>query len=485
MADSQVVTYRAEHTPQKFHMSSTFVRGLMGPVGSGKSVACTCEIMNKMMTQNVYNGVRRSRWAVIRNTYGELRTTTLNTFKDWFPASIVKINMQPPITAKVNFAVGDGTRVEGEVLFLALDRADDSKKLLSLELTGGWINEAREVPKAVLDMLTTRVRRYPSKAMGGSAWNGVIMDTNPPDDDHWWYQLAEVEKPQNHEFWKQPGAMIKHENGKDVWYEPNPAAENINNLDGGFQYYQDIVPGKSPEYVKVMVMGQYGTVYDGRPVYPEFNEALHCVDDLEPMRGRALILGFDFGLTPACVFVQQTPRGALLVLDELYVEDMGMRQFLESIVLPHIQENYFHMPVVAYGDPAGAQRAQTDERSCFEIMAECGLPCEPAPSNKMETRKDAVSYYLNRLADGEAGFRISPKCNILRKGFNGGYRYRRVKMPGTHEERYKDQPEKNRMSHPHDALQYAALSIKELGGYANEGRTKPREIKTLSAKGWT
>lgn len=37
-----------------------------------------------------------------------------------------------------------------EVMFRALDRADDVAKLLSLELTGAWVNEAKEVPKAII-----------------------------------------------------------------------------------------------------------------------------------------------------------------------------------------------------------------------------------------------------------------------------------------------------------------------------------------------
>ena len=51
--------------------------------------------------------------------------------------------------------------VELEVMFIALDRPDDLRKLLSLELTGAWINEAREIPKAILDGLTARVGRFP------------------------------------------------------------------------------------------------------------------------------------------------------------------------------------------------------------------------------------------------------------------------------------------------------------------------------------
>jgi hypothetical protein len=65
-------------TLYNFHLSDAFVRGAMGPIGSGKSVACVMEIMRRAGLQRVGpTGKRRSRWAVIRNTYGELRDTTL------------------------------------------------------------------------------------------------------------------------------------------------------------------------------------------------------------------------------------------------------------------------------------------------------------------------------------------------------------------------------------------------------------------------
>jgi hypothetical protein len=55
---------------------------------------------------------------------------------------------------------------------------------------------------------------------------------------------------------------------------------------------------------------------------------------------------------------------------------------------------------------------------------------------------------------------------VLRKGFLSGYRFQRL---AVHGERYADRPEKNRFSHVHDALQYAALA-------AQEGASSPRVI---------
>jgi hypothetical protein len=50
---------------------------------------------------------------------------------------------------------------------------------------------------------------------------------------------------------------------------------------------------------------------------------------------------------------------------------------------------------------------------------------------------------------------VDPKCEMIRRGFNGRYQYKRLQLSG--EDRYKDVPDKNDYSHLQDALQYAAL----------------------------
>ena len=56
---------------------------------------------------------------------------------------------------------------------------------------------------------------------------------------------------------------------------------------------------------------------------------------------------------------------------------------------------------------------------------------------------------------------LDKKCVNLKKGFNGGYHYRRLQVSG---DRYDEKPLKNRYSHVHDALQYLMMG-------AGEGRT--------------
>ncbi len=365
--------------------------------------------------------------------------------------------------------------MELEVLFMALDRPTETGKLRSLELTGAWINEASEIPKEIFDMVTQRVGRFPSKLLGGPSWTGIILDTNPCDDDHWYYKLAEEERPEQWEFFRQPGGLYKE--GED--YKPNPDAENILNLPDGHNYYIRQLPSKDDDWINVFLLGNYGSTRDGKPVYPEFNDKVHTLDkNVEAERGLPLVLGWDFGLTPACVIMQVTARGKIIILDELVSEDMGIRQFANEVVKPHLVTKYVGFQWFSAGDPAGNIRAQTDERTCLQELLEAGIATEPAPTNDFIPRREAVAFFLTRMADGQPAFALNPRCTWLRKGFLGRYKYERLKTSGP--ARYKDRPVKDMTSHIQDALQYACLRVRS-------GLTPQRARPTVkkSAKGWT
>jgi hypothetical protein len=442
-------------TLRRFFRSDAFVRGLIGPFGSGKTTACCIEVFRRATQQEPDSeGIRRTRWAAIRSTFPELRTTTVVSWRSWFGDRFGAFNWTPPFTHTLRFPLEDGTQVEAEVLFIALDGPDGPDKLKGLELTGGWINEAREVPKAILDTLLGRVGRYPAKRNGGPTWTGVLLDTNPPDTDHWLYRLAEEERPPNWAIFRQPGGLMK----VGSRWQPNPAAENLRYLRPG--YYIDQLAGQTDGWIAVHLGGEYGYVLDGKPVYPEFADSMHVAPEaFAPIPHAPLVIGLDFGLTPAAVFCQRSARGQWLVLAELVAEDMGVQRFAEQLAL-HLQAWFpelKHSDAIqcrAWGDPAGNARAQTDERSCLEIIRKfAGISALPAPTNAFKIRREAVAGALGRLIDGKPGLVVSPACKVLRKGFAGGYRYRRVKIAG--DERYHDEPDKNAYSHPHDALQYA------------------------------
>jgi hypothetical protein len=439
------------------------------------------EIIKHSLKQTPHDGWRKARWAVIRNTYPELKSTTIKTWSHWMNEELAPIKWDAPITAHLKIKdCGDGNGLDLEVIFIALDKASETGKLRSLELTGGWINEASEVPKEVFDMLTQRVGRFPPKSHGGGPVHPcVLLDTNPPDDDHWYYKAAEEDRPGEWDFFDQPGGLIRIQEGEEVRYEPNPEAENIFNLPMGYEYYLRQVAGKGDDWIKVFLLGQYGTTADGKPVFPEYNDRIHVAEnELEVNRSLPVYLGWDFGLTPSCVIGQVSAKGQLLILDELVAEGMGIRQFASDIVKPVLMNKYYGCRFESVGDPSGINRSQTDERTCYQELFEVGIASEPADTNDFIPRRESVAFFLNRLAGGEPGFLLSPNCRQLRKGFIGGYRYERLKVAG---ERYKDRPVKDKFSHPHDALQYLALKVRD-GGKRN---VRARSVGKSSSKAWT
>lgn len=461
-----------------FHQDDSFVRGLMGPVGSGKSSTCCVEIMARALRQKPSpDGIRRSRWLVMRNTYPELKSTTIKTWETWFPANVAPIKWDTPITSTMKIAdIGDGTALELEVMFMALDRPTETGKLRSLELTGAWINEASEIPKEIFDMVTQRVGRFPSKIVGGPSWSGIILDTNPCDDDHWYYKVAEEEQPETWKFFRQPGGLFRDSEGR---YHPNPDAENVFNLPGGYEYYLRQVTSKDDDWINVFLLGNYGSTKDGKPVYPEYNDKVHCLEkNVEAERGLPIVLGWDFGLTPACCILQVTARGKIIVLDEIVSEDMGIRQFANEMVKPLLANKYNGYTIHSAGDPAGNIRAQTDERTCLQELLEAGIYTEPAPTNDFIPRRESVAFFLTRMADGEPAFLVNPRCTMIRKGLAGRYKFERLKVSGL--ARFKDRPTKDIYSHIQDALQYACLKVRN-----GLTQSRARSVNKKSAKGWT
>jgi len=476
-------------TLKEFMKSDKFFRGLRGPVGSGKSVCCAVEVFRRALQQEKgSDGIRHSRWAIVRNSYPQLRTTTIKTWLDWFPEDVwgKMLWHPPPYTHRLKR--GD---IDLEVIFLALDRPEDVKKLLSLELTGIWLNEAREFPKSIVDACTMRVGRYPSMRDGGPSWYGVIADTNAPDEDHWWPIMAGesplpdhisreealmLVKPDTWEFFNQPAALLEvlDGNGELDEYKRNPVAENRKNTVGN--YYEDIIKGKARGWINVYVMNRLGSLNDGKPVYHMFNEDVHIAKEpLLPVPNVPIIVGLDFGLTPAAAYCQHI-RGKWLVLGELVAEDMGILRFTEALKRD-LAQRYPSQQYMIYGDPAGDYRAQTDERTPFQILRSAGIKAYPAGNNDVSLRIEAVSAPLNRLVDGQVGFLIDSRCVNLIKGFRGGYGYRRMQISGA--ERYEDKPEKNKFSHVHDALQYAFIGGGEGRALTMGGKSsRPVQAKT-------
>lgn len=439
---------------------------IMGPLGSGKTNASCWKAFRVMKHQQPDSqGVRRTRIAAVRNTYSDLLSTTAKDWLEMFehlgryvlggrepPCHYLDFNLPPEAPGQ------KGTRVQAEMVFLALDREEHVKKLRGLQLTAAMLSEAKELPFSIVAMADLRCGRFPSGEVGPT-WYGMFGDTNAPDTDEWYYQLAEEQKPQGWKFYRQPGGLIRDHVGSP-WRE-NPEAENLRNLPRN--YYLNGAQGKLEDWIKVNLANEYGFVRSGKPVYPDFRDAVMCREfELSPHL--PVYIGLDFGLTPAAVAAQRTISGQWRYSHELVTEDTGILRF-GGLLKPWLAENFLSKGITIagiFGDPAGDQRQAGDvqERTAFQLLDSVGIKALPAPGeNDFVLRVEAFSAPMKRFIDGEPGMLVHPRMKVFRKGLQGGYAYKRVKVVGS--DRFRDLPDKDKYSHPCEAGQYLALGAGE------------------------
>ena len=185
---------------------------------------------------------------------------------------------------------------------------------------------------------------------------------------------------------------------------------------------------------------------------------------LDPIRGYPVLIGQDFGLTPAIVIGQLTPRG-LRITDELPASDETLEDFLDEYLSPLLARRYAGYSVLAGGDPTGRNRSAHDKRTSFGIMRARGIKAIPTITNDPIQRISTVNWFLSR----DEGLIISPHCTYLREALAAGYVFKESK---NNKGEVLDVPLKNEWSHIADALQYLAL-LARFGNRQTNGSATP------------
>ena len=86
---------------------------------------------------------------IVRNTYGELKNTTLKTWLDWFPEEQYgKMTWSRPMLHEIR-----SWRHRVGRAFLRFDDEADLAKMRSLEMTGWWFNEGEYISNPSLTKL--------------------------------------------------------------------------------------------------------------------------------------------------------------------------------------------------------------------------------------------------------------------------------------------------------------------------------------------
>lgn len=468
--------YVASPTGLQFHDCDKYVKMICGPYGSGKSCCCAMDVLYNACAQTpAPDGVRYSRVGVIRSTYPELISMTRKSLMEVLPPDCGSITSAgAPLRGQYLIPLPDGTTVNLELHLLALATADDCPKVLSANWSFCWINEATGVAPEVFSAITTRIGRYPSAAQGGVRWGGVLMDFNQPARGSWLDSYCKEPEANWAVFFQPPAAFMQEVNGRRE-YIVNDAAENLWNLgareegdpddfpaiERGKRYYRNQIQALVKQGRDDVVMNQYCMldvpIIEGKPVYSTFSTERHVAPDpIEPRQFTDVIVGMDqSGIHPAACVLQNID-GKWCVLDELYADGEGLETFLHAMLVPLLRTRYSTCRVIAAIDPSN-QRDSWQAVTPRQRLEEIGIETVTEYSNAPKSRIQTVERMLN-LDYG--GLLLSPSCEILIRGFVHEYRYRRMRASGTLGSAvYTPTPEKNDVSHVHDALQYAALLI--------------------------
>jgi hypothetical protein len=480
------INYSAPATCASFMKSEAFGRLIAGPVGSGKTTACLFEMLRRACEQTpAPDGIRYTRFAIVRQTLKQLKDTVLKDVIGWLRG----IASYKVSDNTIYVEIGD---VRSEWILIPLDDPEDQRRLLSMQLTGAWMSECIEMDLNLMAPLSGRIGRYPNAQLGGCTWKGIIADTNFPSEGSDWWKFME-ETPPDWQIFRQPSGMADSAENLCWLNQDNDtlklAEDDPVRAAKGREYYLRFIRmyGEKSDWVKRYVHATYGEDPSGTAVFREsFKREFHVVPALEPSHGHPLIVGQDFGRDPCSVICQIDHKGRLLILEEVIAEDVGLEQHIERALRPRLlQDRYMGRPVVAVGDPSGIAKNSIYEETSFDAMKRMGIPCFPAPTNDLDPRLRAVEAFLLAQRDGGGAILIDGgRCPTIVRALAGGYRYGRTRAGDR-----KPKPEKNRWSHPMDALQYVCLVAHGRGWsemVAAQLVRRPRAPRVrVSAGAWT
>lgn len=454
-------------TCSAFMRSGAFGRLIAGPVGSGKTTACIVELLRRSSEQGPgADGLRHTRFAIVRQTLKQLKDTVLPDVKKWL-AGLGEWRVSEN-KFYVEFA-----DIRSEWVFIPLEDASDQARLLSMQLTGAWLSEAIEMDVSVIAPLSGRIGRHPSGGEGAPTWYGMIADTNLPPEGSPWHKFMTEPSP-NWAIFRQPSGLAPEAENLSYLRQTEESVKlELNHpvrLALGRKYYTDRVMdyGLDSDWVKRYVKAEFGDDPSGTAVFrTSFVPTFHIVKDTRPVPGFPLIIGQDFGRDPWSVICQVDHTGRLVVHEEVpgtatghptkpgnFEENIGLEQHVARNLRPKLmQEKYHGLKIAVVGDPSGAARSSITEESWFDAMKRLGFSAFPAPTNQLEPRLRAVEAYLLRQVGGGPALAINGDlAPTLVRGLMGGYKFERSKKGER-----KPKPAKNEYSHVADALQYVAL----------------------------
>lgn len=486
--------------------SRAFIVGGMGPVGSGKTIGFATKFQHHAAKQKgTINAagqlIRKSRYAMIRDTYPNLDRNTIPSWNKVVPRHVGKFVLSAPRVHKFAFVVRrDGHILDSsakaidicqvEIEFRAIGNNTVEDALRGLEVTGALVNEADRTHPDILTFLAGRVGRYSDLDPSLVVDPFIALDLNGCDDENWTHKVL-VEQSLDEdimravqsvcgdrpliEYFEQPPAILEGSEYPGGWMV-NPEAENVENLPAGY-YERQYAFAKSrgnQTYIDRMLRSKYTPPRSGRSVFPEYFDDLHC-GDFGPIPGIPLLIFADQGLLGA-VLVCQLVKGQLRVLDEISAVFEAEDDQIEVVQMggETLGKQVRELLVTKYAgfsigdavcDPAGAAGEDAINFKSWRQDFQKGLGHRVrkarVPRNALEPRLKAVRRRLTMTVGMQRGLMVHKRCTMTRRAFRTKYFYQRIGK-GSGEGYYADVPKKVQgYSDLMDALQYGCFEIEK------------------------
>ena len=441
MGEAHEITFNPNAMQKQFIESRAKADLFSSRMGEGKSAA---------LCWSAFYHTRHNpgaTWYLIRDTWENIRATTMEEFFKWFPPGV----MGSYHATHKEFTWAEGV-AKGKVGFLGLDSPDDASKLMSRPMAGFGIDEPAPaigsvgVDEMIFDIAMTRLRQ------DGMKWYCAKLAENNPDETHWTYRR-----------FVSPG-----QDGFVLWQPARP--ENANNLPAS--YYAELRRNLQhrPDLIRRFVEGDFGFQQIGKSVTPQWSDKIHLTQGLIPVRGSDLYLGWDFGLTPTCTITQVTPQGVWNVLDCIVGEGVGTHELIVDAVKPLLKMKYGTRYTLRHiGDPTGKTPDPSSRMNSpvLTIRKELGGNWRSGPIKPFEGI-EPLRAVLSRITGGRGvvqvdRFTAAPIWQALR----GGWHFHITRAGLTAGEPYKDMH-----SHPGDTMRYLAAILFPLSKIGRSPWTK-------------
>ena len=406
-----------------------------------------------------------AQWYMIRDTWENLRKTTMEEFFKWFPPGVFGLWHE---THK-EFTWAEGV-AKGKVNFLGMDSADDATKLMSRPMAGFAMDEPAPaigsvgIDEMIFDLAMTRMRQ------GDINWYSAKLAENNPDESHWTYKK-----------FVSPGIE-----GFQLWQPSKP--ENTQNLPPA--YYADMrkTLAHRPDLIRRFVEGEFGFQQIGRPVTPQWSDKIHLAQGLIAVGGKDLVLLWDFGHNPTCIITQITPMGHWNILDAAVGDGIGASELINDWAKPILGEKYGitqrrrRFNIRHIGDHAGNT---ADPSSIYQspvrlIKKELGGDWRSGPI-KPDAGIEPLRAVMSRVTGGKGVVQVDrDNASAVWQALRGGWYYN-VSRTGI----VSGVPLKNQHSHPGDAMRYGAAVLWPMGRLLGDRRfAAPRQAGYFGQTGF-